>query len=594
MRINKLKYLFPVAVLMLASCESLLDEKPTNEWSDSYAWSVASFAEGVLYNAYSAMPSRPDSYDNNFLDAATDNALTNVYGSNVYKLSMGGMTISDNPIGNWSVCYTQLQYINSFLENGLTEATIYKKEDPTMNEMYKQRLKGEAYFLRAYWGFKLLQMYGGKTDDGQALGYPMFMHFIKEEQVADYENITRSTYEECAEQIMSDCDVAYECLPASYTGDDEIYGKKQLGRATQSAALALKSTVALYAASPAYQDNNVIVLQEMGKFNVVDSEAYKQKWERAAIAADEALKLSEFSTFYPLKAANLADTPVDAPKEFLLFSFFKSFGFEQRHFAPYYWGMANNIPSQNLVDAFPMQNGYPIDRRESGYDKNNPYAGRDKRFYLNIYAHGLKYGNNGLPVDILEGGKDSKTFSQYASRSGYYLAKFMSKDEDMLNPVAKVNVKHYYPIMRRTEVWLNYAEAANEAWGPKGKGEGCTYTAYDVIKMIREQSGGITNDAYLDEVVNNQGKEGFRTLIQNERRIELAFENQRYFDMRRWLLPLNESVKGVSVVNEANGLVYNYSELEERRYNDIRYYYSPIPYEECLKNPNLKNNLGWK
>ena len=148
--------------------------------------------------------------------------------------------------------------------------------------------------------------------------------------------------------------------------------------------------------------------------------------------------------------------------------------------------------------------------------------------------------------------------------------------------------------MRRTEVWLNYAEAANVAWGPTGKGEGCTYTAYQVIKMIREQSGGITNDAYLDEVVNNQGKEGLRTLIQNERRIEFAFENQRYFDMRRWLLPLNESVKGVSVVNEANGLVFNYSELEERRYNDIRYYYSPIPYEECLKNPNLKNNLGWK
>lgn len=593
MRINNLKYLLPIAALMFTSCESLFDEKPNNEWGDEYAWNVASFAEGVLYNAYSAMPSRPDSYDNNFLDAATDNALTNVYSSNVYKLSMGGMSLSNNPIGNWSECYKQLQYINSFLENGLTEATVYKKEDPVMNEMYKQRLKGEAYFLRAYWGFKLLQMYGGKTNEGQALGYPQFMHFVSKEEAADYENITRGTYEECATQIMSDCDLAYEFLPANYTGDDVIFGKNQLGHATQSAALALKSTVALYAASPAYQDNSITEIQEMGKFLVKDSELYKQRWERAAEAANAALQLNEFATFYPLKASDLADTPVNVPAEFMLFSFFKSSGFEQRHFAPYYWGMANNIPSQNLVDAFPMQNGYPIDRVESDYDETNPYKGRDKRFYLTVYAHGMKYGNNGFPVDISEGGKDSRGFSQYASRSGYYLAKFMSKDEDMLNPVAKVNVKHYYPIMRRTEVWLNYAEAANEAWGPEEKGEGCLYTAYEVLKIIREQSGGITDDTYLKEVARN-GKDAFRKLIQNERRIELAFENQRYFDMRRWLLPLNEPVKGVFVENSATGWNFNYSELEERKYNDLRYYYSPIPYEECLKNPNLENNLGWK
>lgn len=564
------------------------------EWEDEYAWSVASFAQGVLHNAYSAMPSRPDSYDNNFLDAATDNALTNVYNSNVYKLSMGGMTISNNPIGNWSNCYKQLQYINSFLENGLTDATIYKKEDPKLDEMYKQRLKGEAYFLRAYWGFKLLQMYGGKTENGEALGYPEFMHFVTEEQAADYENIKRSTYEQCAENIMSDCDLAYELLPVAYVGDDAFLGKSQLGRATQSAALALKSTVALYAASPAYQDNSITEILDMGVFEVKDNSAYLKKWERAALAANQALKSAGFGLFLPLQASNLADTPVDAPTEFILFSYFSSTGFEQRHFTPYYWGYANNIPSQNLVDAFPMKNGYPIDMvEESEYDSNNPYENRDNRFYLNIYAHGMKYGNNGLPVDISDGGKDSKTFSQYASRSGYYLAKFMSKDEDMLNPVAKVNVKHYYPIMRRTEVWLNYAEAANEAWGPKGNPEGCLYTAYDVIKMIREQSGGITDHTYLDEVAD-EGKDAFRKLIQNERRIELAFENHRYFDMRRWLLPLNEKVKGVSVTQDATGLVFNYNEIEERKYNHIRYYYAPIPYEECLKNPNLINNIGWK
>lgn len=588
-----LKYYLPMLGLVFSSCNDMFEEKKTNEWDSQYIWSVSNLAEGVLYNAYNAIPNRPDNYDSNFLDAATDNALTNKYNSQVYKVAMGGLTPSQNLIGNWSKCFQQLQYINSFLENGLTDATVYKKEDPKLDAQYKQRLKGEALFLRAYWSFKLLQMYGGKTDDGETLGYPLKMHFVTEEEAGNLKDIYRSTYQECANQIIKDCDEAKDLLPIVYTGDDAILGKKEVGRPTQVTCKALKSMVALYAASPAFSSSTNIT--GMGQFDINNQDEYKSKWEQAALIANDALNSFGMGVLTPLTASNLADTPADVPSEFLMFKYYNSNDVESRHFAPYYWGKANTVPSQNLVDAFPMKNGYPIDMvEESGYDLNNPYENRDNRFYLNIYAQGITYGNTGLPVDVVAGGKDAYDFNQYASKTGYYLAKYMSKNEQMLNPVSKANVQHYYPIIRKTEVWLNYAEAANEAWGPTGNPKGCLYTAYEVIKMIREQSGGITDHTYLDKVVE-EGVDAFRKLIQNERRIELAFENHRYFDMRRWVLPLDESVRGVEITKDENGnLKYDTTkEIEPRRYNDIRYYYTPIPYDECVKNPNMKNNLGW-
>lgn len=593
----RLIYILPLIFGTVSSCSDLWDEKTNNEWEPKYIWSVSEIAQGVLNNAYSAIPKRPDSYGNNFLDAATDNALTSQYGSSVYKLAMGKYSATDNPLGIWSSCYQQFQYINSFLENGLGDGTKYDKIDVDKDAAYKKRLKGEAYFLRAFWGFRMLQQYGGKTEDGRALGYPLALHFITEEEAANMvSSLERDTYQKCAEQIMADCDVAIECLPTQYSGDDPVLGATEIGRATQLAAAALKSRTALYAASPAFQPNAVTQINGMGNFTIKNVTAYKEKWATAAMIADEALKMDGFGSFYGMKATDLADAGNATPAEFLFRTYFNTRELENRHFTPFYLGRASTVPSQNLVDAFPMKaTGYPIsDTQKSGFDPNNPYDGRDNRFYLNIYCHGAIYGKTGLPINVVNGGNDSQSYDPFASRSGYYLAKFLSKNEGMLDPITATNAQHYYPILRKAEVFLNYAEAANEAWGPKGKDSDgtCKFTAYQVIKTIRQVSGGITDTKYLDEMAIN--KETFRILIQNERRLELAFENQRYYDMRRCLLPLNEAVKGVIVTREGNDLVYTYQKVEERKFDDIRYYYSPLPYEECVKNPNLINNFGWK
>ena len=142
-------------LFLFCACDDTLDTKVTWQIGDSDTWRVPELAQGVLYKAYNGIANRPDCFDNNFLDCATDNAVTNLRSSSVYKLNMGGMTAFNNPIGNWSNAYNMLNYVNSFLENGLTDQVQYNRTDPEVDKQIKLRLEGESYFLRAWWHFEL-------------------------------------------------------------------------------------------------------------------------------------------------------------------------------------------------------------------------------------------------------------------------------------------------------------------------------------------------------------------------------------------------------------------------------------------------------
>ena len=147
--------------------------------------------------------------------------------------------------------------------------------------------------------------------------------------------------------------------------------------------------------------------------------------------------------------------------------------------------------------------------------------------------------------------------------------------------------------IRYTEIFLGFAEAANEAEGPTAKVGGASYSAYDVIKALRERVGICANvsDPYLDECAKSKDK--MRDLIRNERRLELCFENHRFWDLRRWMAPLNETAKGVSITTAEDGsLEYKIIDVEKRDYKDYMYY-GPIPYSEIMKWSNLQQNYGW-
>ena len=168
---KRFRYIIVLAwVTGIVSACTDLDTKMNNQWSVDDTWTNAEKAQGVLLSVYQDVLTVPDAWDGNFLDAATDNAMTRVYDSSVYRAGQGGFSRTNNPLGNWSACYDQLQRIHTFLDNGLTDEIRYSISSDEIDQAYKKRLRGEAIFLRAWCSFNLLRMYGGKTDNGQVLG----------------------------------------------------------------------------------------------------------------------------------------------------------------------------------------------------------------------------------------------------------------------------------------------------------------------------------------------------------------------------------------------------------------------------------------
>ncbi|MDX1471559.1 MAG: RagB/SusD family nutrient uptake outer membrane protein, partial [Flavobacteriaceae bacterium] len=289
MRIKYLIYSLAILTVGFSACD--LDPQVENTFGDNATWSFPDYAEGVLMNAYAAIPNKFINYNSNFLDVATDNAVTNDFRSNIYQVATGGMSPNFNPVGNWNKAYDQFRNIHLFLENGLGDNVIYNLTDEAADQAYRDRLKGEAFFLRAWWGFQLLQEYGGKTSTGKALGYPILTATMTEQELANPTGLSRNTYEECVAQIKADIDTAMAYLPKEYRGGNNVTGITGLGRADDQVALALKSRLLLYAASPAYQDDDITEIYGMGSYSVVDRGEYERKWIEAAHAAQEALDL---------------------------------------------------------------------------------------------------------------------------------------------------------------------------------------------------------------------------------------------------------------------------------------------------------------
>lgn len=197
---------------------------------------------------------------------------------------------------------------------------------------------------------------------------------------------------------------------------------------------------------------------------------------------------------------------------------------------------------------------------------------------------------SGQTIDTsVEGSNDDaiNRFDGRSTRTGYYLRKLLVEDVNC-NPSNSTGQPHIKPWMRYTEFFLGYAEAANEAWGPTGTGSN-GFSAYDVIKAIRQRAGIDAADPYLESIKNDKDK--MRELIRNERRIELCFEGFRFWDLRRWkvdLTKLNEPVKGMRISNNH----YEVINVEERKYQDYMYY-GPIPYTEVRNFSALTQNAGW-
>lgn len=546
----------------MASCD-FLEPRPIQDQTTEDLWSHATYGEGILTAAYARLQT---SYPVD-MDYYTDNAVPSKPGLN--NLAMGSWTVENNPIGDWNNCYNSIKYLNIFIENG--EELVYSVSDQVKDSILKANRIGEAYFLRAWYQWLLLQNYAGYTDNSsEALGFPIVTSVLEQ---GDDLDLPRDTYENCVKQIVDDCDKAHAILPLMYDqGADAYLGLKNRGRGSGLAALALKARVYLFAASPAYSNSGQTL------------------WQRAAQAAYDAIEasgglteLDPYGNFNDASSFNyIWIQPTYAWR-----------GEELNFYPPSLYGSGLCNPSQNLVDLFPAADGYPTGQSPL-YDAANPYQNRDPRFYRFIFFNGDDY--NGTVIQTYKGGNDAPGgLNLQGTRTGYYMKKLLSYKIRLTPGNQNTDVK-FYVYLGRTELYLNFAEAANEAYGPNDATPGIS--AADAMRMIRMRAGidADTTEGYQDPYLDEQaaaGKDAFRDFIYENRQIELCFEGFRFWDIRRLNLPLNHTVEGMEITNSGGTFSFQKKTVENHTFQDYMRYV-PLPYSQTLIMNNLEQNRGWK
>lgn len=583
MRTNRY-FLFACLALLPAfsSCMSLFEPEDDNHSSINRVYSDPNFAEGLLLYAYHCFPTVDYRWD----ETGTDDAVSNNPADNFRRIATGEWTSLFNPQTLWNECNRGIMNLNQFLE--VVDNVPWSPTAPAVNEAFVRRLKGEAYALRGILKYYLIRNHGGKAADGTLLGIPEYNQFPT--TPADFSR-SRATFAESVASADKDFDQALallptdygdvEVVPAAYSGLDVngynlVFGKDYRQRLSGRHVQGFKALLALLAASPAFN---------------LDGDT--TRWETAAQRNGEVLKGiggiagmdPKGNLFYLKEQIDDANLNTGNKQDIAEFLWRRAIGelngWEIDNFPPSLYGHGRINPTQNFVDAFPMKNGYPITDAASGYDPAHPYQNRDPRLAQTVVTDGSKV--KGRIISILTGnGEDVLNHTQYSTRTGYYLRKLLREDVNA-DPKATNVQYHIVGLLRYTEFFLNYAEAANEAWGPDGTGS-FGFSAKDVIAAIRKRAGISQPDRYLESV---SGKEQMRALIRNERRLELSFESFRFWDLRRWGTTLSEPARGIRYENNT----YEIFEVEPREYEPYMQY-GPLPSQEVLKF-GLQQNEGW-
>ncbi len=585
--------LLGLLAILLGSCQDYLEPYPNGDRDTEDIWKYQDMVQGLIGQCYDDMPRNYNNIEGAYLDCAADNAVYTSTTAAIRKMAVGALTTGQDPWNTyWDRDYKKINLVNMFLEDRKGFNTRFLIV-PHLDSLVKYRLQGEAFALRAWYQWDLLQKFGGKGMNGQMLGFPIVLKPI---DFTGEVNLSRNTYDECVAQILADCDSAYKYLPIAHrdflvpVGDRTYAGGIYWGRLDGITTRAIKAMVYLTWASPRFNPNND-----------------KTRWENAAKYAKEVIdfKLNVDGQvtkgFNPVDGVNWVNP--NFPGIVWTARYENSNDAMERAFYP--GGFQGNGvigPTQELIDAFPMKNGYPITDPRSGYSPDAPYKDRDPRFYSIIFYNGAdaKRNNTGASMYKFEtylGGKDAADVSSKNTRTNYYIKKFVFMGLNWSDKTVnrQPHAKFY---VRWAHMVLTYAEAINHVEGPVS-GAKFGLSAKDAMKYLRARktydgANGFTSDPFLDEVAT-AGEQAFDEFVKNERRIETCFEGMRFYDIRRWstdLTPLNKPVHMVEITKKEDGsFMYNLNKVaEERVYKSA---YLPIPYTEMVRMSKLEQNEGW-
>jgi starch-binding outer membrane protein, SusD/RagB family len=431
----------------------------------------------------------------------------------------------------------------------------------TMSDAHKNLLLGELKFIRAFRYHDIIRNYGGAILMGDTA-------YNLNDNLKDESLFKRASIKESIDYAVAQLDQAAALLPAN---NDE---KWALGRATKGAALALKARLLLYAASPLYNAGT---------------------WQAAATAAQAVISMNKYGIY----AGGYGNLFLINENNEVIFERLYTKNANHTHLeianGPNgYGGWAGNTPLQNLVDDYEMDNGKPITDATSGYDPQKPYVGRDKRFYATILYNGANYRERSIET-FTPGGRDGRDGKENwnSTKTGYYLKKFMNDAYPLQSPWGNAGFQPWIYI-RYAEVLLNFAEAANEAYGPDVVPSGSTLSARTAVNMIRQRPG-VGQPALAIGMSQAQ----MRDAIRRERRIELAFEEHRFYDVRRWkIAEVTENAPALGLEAFKTGSTITYDTTialnEPGRHFEPKHYWLPIPRAEIqASNGKITQNNGY-
>lgn len=572
-----------VSGILCTSCEDLfgdfLEKDPSNELTEEQVFSDWTTTMQFHYDTYDFLRNGANRINGSWMDAATDLAHTSyAYGVRTsfnignYYAASGENELS----GTWEHYYRGIRKCNMLLEriDNVPKATDLSQEK---YETDKANYKAEARFLRAYFYWELFLRYGP---------IPMVTEVLDPDGDLLSKYTTRPDLKTYINWILTELNTCEANLM------DKPEAIDQKGRICKPMARALASRIMLYMASDRFSAESGIT------------------WQEAANAAQSFI--TTYGTAYGLYTGD--NNPVDRYTNAILKNAHSQSNNEVifwRNDKSVEWsaigydtpvgegGFGGMCPSQNLVDMYDMENGRspfvrydatgapvysgtatPEINNESGYNDRTPYAKRDPRLMATVLYNGVDWGNG--TINVIKGQRDNPVGNAYATPTGYYLRKYMP--ENILNNYHTGTAYRNWIIIRYAEILLNYAEALNEVQGPCDE-------VFSTLQLIRDRVGLI---ARLTERSDLQDKEALRNFIRKERTIELAFEDHRAWDVRRWNVAteaLARPIYGMDITRTGSNYIYARKMVSERVFTEKMYRY-PIPEGEVWKT-NIENNPGW-
>ncbi len=543
------RLIYIILALSVASCDFLNQDEYTYNTTE-YQFSTFDNTKAVCSHVYSYLDVDTE-WCWTTMSAATDDAVY-AWESNGIKSFYNGTWSSRNTLNDrLAHYYAGIAQANYYLENAPDDfpQTQYLQD-------YKDRMQQlknfpfEVRFLRAWYHFELMRRYRNIV---------IMDHSLSPEEVNDKKPVDFHT---ATEWIVSELDAIIPSLPESYAS----FVTGRTNRVTKGAAMAFKARILLYDASP---------------LNNPDGDP--DRYVKAAKAAKDVLDSGLYSLVKEKEINNF-----DARGYIFGVIRSASNGLESTNFPiGVEGGNSGACPSQNLAEAFDMKDGTPFDWNNAEHRALALDASaRDPRFARTLYVNGDKF--KGTPLEMWYGGQNAAPKTG-ATPTSYYLRKVLIEETSFVTGNA-ISYPHIYPIIRYAEMYLDYAEALFEATGNpdfKGTLSGTDFTMspLEAVNAVRTRAGvGILKD----------GKD-FRKRLHNEHRVEFAFENHRFWDIRRWKEgELTEEILGLSLVldQESGEISYTREVVQERPWDD-KYYWYPYSEYERYKNHNLIQNPGW-